>query len=57
MDPNATIRELAANDAALEQGEITRAQHRASRRELLDALRDWRRMGGFPPASGWPKGV
>lgn len=57
MDPHATVRALAANDAALADGEITQSQHRESRDELLAILREWRRKGGFAPRGGWPKGV
>ena len=57
MDPNATIREMAANDAALAEGEITRRQWSRDDIELWTALRDWRDRGGFPPSGGWPRGL
>lgn len=53
MDPNATVREISATNAALEAGEITKAQHRAQVRELRQVLREWKARGGFPPAIGW----
>jgi hypothetical protein len=57
MDPNATVAQIREIHLAYARGKMTVTEWREAVNELYDALREWRKAGGFEPRGGWPSGV
>ena len=63
MDPNTTVAELIELHGDLRHarangyGAKARRQIESDIAERRDALREWRRKGGFAPRDGWPHGL